>query len=123
MNKQKYRIKKITLYNGEIYYLLQRYTRLLWIGPKIWETYHEVYDSCWQFHTGWTYFQSLGTAIETEVDAISILNNIEKEDDRNIKDEEVIDLNSDLRVELLTQTKPLDPNFSKTVDDNFDNMI
>ena len=89
--KHKYRIKKVTLYSGEIYYLLQRYTRLLWIGPKIWETYQEVYDGYWGSHTGWTYFQSLGTEIETEAKAVSILRNIEKEDDsRDIKSEEII---------------------------------
>lgn len=56
----KYRIVKITLKNKKEYYIIQKHTRFFWIGPKIWESYQDVYDGYHCSHDGWSWFKSWG---------------------------------------------------------------
>lgn len=73
---KKYRIVKLTLKNDKEVYVIQKHTRLFWIGPMIWETYQDVYDGYWCSHIGWTWFTTWGDyfysleSVQKELDEI-----------------------------------------------------
>ena len=55
-----YRIIKLTLQSNEEVYVVQKLTRFFWVGPKIWESYQEIYDGNWTTHDAWTWFIRMG---------------------------------------------------------------
>ena len=55
-----YRIVKLTLNNNKEVYVIQKQTRFFWIGPKIWETYQNLYTGNYCSYIGWTWFITCG---------------------------------------------------------------
>lgn len=43
----RFRIKKITLANETVYYIIQKTWRPLWIGPEVWVSYSGDYETSW----------------------------------------------------------------------------
>jgi hypothetical protein len=59
-----YRIKKLTYSNGTDEYIIQKKSRIFFIGPKIWKTYSQDWD---EFGGGlsWNWFSCWGDGFAT----------------------------------------------------------
>ena len=51
-----YRIKKLTYSNGKDEYIIQKKSRIFFIGPKIWKTFSQdwgEFSLCWNWFSCW----------------------------------------------------------------------
>ena len=66
-----YRIKKLTYSNGTDEYIIQKKSRIFFIGPKIWKTYSQDWEGG---GLSWNWFSCWGDGFATLKQALEKLN-------------------------------------------------